>query len=123
MFRFQHMKSPAWCADSMNSIYFKVFAKTDGKEHEIGYIGCQDNDLGRGLCNNFCYKTFEPYREKGLTKAYVKEFIENKVLDFDCIRARVPRDNIASQKVLEYAGFENRGKREDGKYGFTWKAF
>lgn len=118
-FKFQHMKSPAWCADSMNSIYFKVFYE----DNEIGYIGCQENDLGRGLCNNFCYKTFEPYREQGLTKEYVKEFIENKVLDFDCIRARVPRDNIASQKVLEFAGFENRGKREDNRYGYTWKAF
>ena len=113
------MKSPAWCCDSMNSIYFKVFYE----DEEIGYIGCQENDLGRGLCNNFCYKTFEPFREKGLTKAYVKEFIENRVLDFDCIRAKVPRDNIASQKVLEHAGFENRGKREDNRYGYTWKAF
>ena len=123
MFRFQHMKSPAWCADSMNSIYFKVFTKIDDEEHEIGEIVCQENDLGRGLCNNFCYKTFEPYRNQGFTKMYVKKFIEDKILDFDCIRAKVPRDNIASQRVLEYAGFENRGKREDNRYGFTWKAF
>lgn len=117
------MKSPAWCANSETSIYFRVIMITNGKEEEIGYIGCQENDLGRGLCNNFCYKTFEPYRGQGFTKAYVKQFISDRILDFDCIRAKTPKDNIASQKVLEYAGFENRGKRDDGKYGYTWKAF
>lgn len=118
-FKFQHMKTPAWSCDSANSIYFKVICN----ETEIGYIGCQENDLGRGLCNNFCYKTFESFRNQGLTKAYIGQFIKDKVLDFDCIRAKVPRDNIPSQRVLEANGFENRGKRDDGKYGYTWKAF
>ena len=125
-FRFKHMKSPAWCADSENSVYFKVFCtpSEENEELEIGYIGCQGNDFGRGLCNNFCYKTFEDFRNRGLTKEYVRYFIESRVLDLDCIRAKVPKDNIASQKVLEYAGFENRGSRDDGeKFGYTWKAF
>ena len=122
-FRFKHMRSPAWCACSETSIYFRVFWITKEGEKEIGYIGCQDNDLGRGLCNNFCYKTFDDFRNKGLTKAYVKQFVSDKVLDLDCIRARTPRDKIASQKVLEYAGFENRGKRDDGKFGYTYHAF
>ena len=113
------MKTPAWSCDSANSIYFKVICN----ETEIGYIGCQENDLGRGLCNNFCYKTFESFRNQGLTKAYIGQFIKDKVLDFDCIRAKVPRDNIPSQRVLEANGFENRGKRDDGKYGYTYHAF
>jgi len=119
-FKFTHMKSPAWAADSQNSVYFKVIC--DGVE--IGYIGFQGNDFGRGLCNNMCYKTFEPYTNKGLTKEYVKYFIENRILDLDCIRAKTPKNNIASQKILEYAGFEKRGSRDEGKnYGFTWKSF
>lgn len=117
------MRSPAWCAYPETSVYFRVFWLSESGETEIGYIGCQENDFGRGLCNNFCYKTFENFRNKGLTKAYVEQFVSDRIMDFDCIRAKVPRDNIASQKVLEYAGFENRGKRDDGRFGYTWKAF
>lgn len=120
-FKFKHTKSPAWCADSAKAVYFNVYNEND---ENIGYIGCQENDFGRGLINNFCYKTFENFRNKGLTKAYIKEFIDEKILDVECVRAKVPIDNIASQKVLEYAGFENRGKRDKGeKIGYTWKAF
>ena len=119
MFTFKHMRTPGWASGSDTAVYFKVLYNNN----EIGYIGCQENDWGRGIINNLCYKTFEAYRNQGLTKAYIKEFIESKVVDVDVIRAKVPRDNIASQKVLEYAGFENKGKREDNRYGFTWKAF
>lgn len=119
-FKFKHMKSPAWASDSQNSVYFRVIYE----EQDIGYIGFQENDFGRGLSRNMCYKTYEPYRGKGLTKEYVKCFVENRILDLDCIRAKTPVDNIASQKILEYAGFENRGLRDEGeKIGFTWKAF
>ncbi len=119
-FKFKHMKSPAWASDSQNSVYFRVIYE----EQDIGYIGFQENDFGRGLSRNMCYKTYEPYRGKGLTKEYVKCFVENRILDLDCIRAKTPVDNIASQKILEYAGFENRGLRDEGeKVGFTWKAF
>lgn len=118
-FIYKHMRSPAWASDSVYSVYFKVIYN----DKEIGYIGFQDNDFGRGLCRNMCYKTFEEYRGKGLTKKYVKNFLDKRILDLDCIRAKVPTDNIASQKVLEYAGFENRGYRDDDKYGYTWKAF
>ena len=124
IFKFRHMKSPAWASDSMNSVYFKVIWEAEGNEYDIGYIGFQENDFGRGLCRNMCYKTYEPFRGKGLTKEYVKYFVENRILDLDCIRAKTPKDNIASQRVLEYAGFENRGSRDEGeKIGYTWKAF
>lgn len=119
MFKFKHMRSPGWASTAENSLYFKVVYN----DEEIGYIGCQENDWGRGIINNLCYKTFEQYRNRGLTKAYIKEFIDSKILDVDVIRAKVPRDNFASIRVLEYAGFENRGKRDDNKYGFTWKRF
>ena len=123
-FRFEHMKSPAWAADSQNSVYFRVFWEKENESYDIGYIGFQENDFGRGLSRNMCYKTYEPYRRKGLTKEYVKYFVKNRILDLDCIRAKAPVDNIASQKILEYAGFENRGSRDDGeKIGYTWKAF
>ena len=119
-FKFKHMKSPAWASDSQNSVYFRVIYE----EQDIGYIGFQENDFGRGLSRNMCYKTYEPFRGKGLTKEYVKCFVEDRILDLDCIRAKTPVDNIASQKILEYAGFENRGLRDEGeKIGFTWKAF
>lgn len=125
MFEFKHTKSPAWCADSAHSIYFKVFLKTDNSSvEEIGYIGFQENDFGRGLCNNMCYRTYDSFRNKGLTKKYIKEFLDEKILNLECIRAKTPKNNIASQKVLEYAGFEKMGPREEGaKIGYTWKAF
>ena len=120
MFTFKHMRSPGWASGAESSIYFKVVYNNE----EIGYIGCQECDWGRGIINNLCYKTFEPHRGKGLTKAYIKEFVDSSFLDVDVVRAKVPRDNIASIKVLEYAGFENRGKRDEGtKFGFTWKRF
>lgn len=123
-FKFKHMKSPAWAADSQSSVYFRVFWFSEEGEHEIGYVGFQDNDFGRGLCRNMCYKTYEPFRSKGLTKAYIKQIVQSRFLDLDCIRAKTPQSNIASQKVLEYAGFENRGSRDDGEsFGYTWKAF
>lgn len=123
-FKFKHMRCPAWASDSQNSIYFRVYLVSENKAEDIGYIGFQENDFGRGLCRNMCYKTYEPFRGQGLTKAYVKQFVDDRVLDLDCIRAKVPKDNIASQKVLEYAGFENRGSRDEGSaFGYTWKAF
>ena len=117
-FRFKNIKTPGWVENGCFSIYYSVYEN----EKEIGYIGLQELDFSRMVCNNICYKTFEPYRNQGKKKEYFKQFLNNCPFDFDVIRAKVMPDNIASQKILEYANCEVKVKhRDDGRICYTWK--
>lgn len=100
MFKFKHMKTPTWA--SHTDVYFVVL---DENLNEFAYIGLQDLDLVRGVCNNLCYKTSKRFRGKGKSKEYLKEFLEWCPLNFDLIKASAKKDNIASIKMLEYCGF------------------
>lgn len=101
MFRFEHMKTPAWAKDNKD-IYFLVINE-DGEHY--GYIGLQNIDLSVGSCNNLCYKTRKKFRGEGKSKYYLKEFLAWCPLNIDQYKASVNRDNIASIKMLEFCGF------------------
>ncbi len=102
MFIFKHMKTPAW-SKSNKDIYFLVTNKEGAR---LAYIGLQDVDLSKGLCNNLCYKTNKKFRGKGISKFYLRDFIEWCPLELDIFRASVRKDNIPSIKMLEFCGFE-----------------
>lgn len=101
MFYFKHIKTPAWAKSE--DIYFLVIKDNE----EYGYIGLQDVNFIKGVCENLCYKTHKKFRGKKESKYYLKEFLYSWCpFDFDIIKARVNEDNIASQKMLEFCGFE-----------------
>jgi len=96
------MKTPAWAKDKTD-IYFLVL---DENRNSYAYIGLQDVDLNKGICNNLCYKTHKKFRGQKRSKHYLKEFIEWCPLNFDVFKATVRKDNIPSIKMLEFCGFE-----------------
>ena len=102
MYTFKHMKTPGWSPVEF-SIYHAVI---DENDEIIGYIGLQDLDLARGICGNLCYKTDINHRGKGKSKQYLKEFLELDIYDIDVYKACVMDTNVASRKMLEFAGFK-----------------
>lgn len=107
MFTFKHIKTPAWANSS--DIYFLAL---DESNNEFGYIGLQDLDFSKGVCGNLCYKTHKNFRGQGISKHYLKEFLEWCPIEFDIIKAYVKRHNVPSIKMLEFCGFERKKEPE-----------